>query len=105
RVDWAKRIRSKRTGEAFGKFKDDSRLYDIAIEQHRIPEGPAIERAVEELIAENFESEFFRSAEIVKQEEERLRQRILREPPVILEAPLQAADRRQQEATRNDPFT
>ncbi|MBW3598961.1 MAG: hypothetical protein KY475_17025, partial [Planctomycetes bacterium] len=118
RVDWAKRIRSKRAGEAFGKFKDDPRLYDIAIEQHRIPEGPAIERAVEELVAENFESEFFRSAASVKQEEEILRERILGEPPVILDAsgalpeapasvdaPLQPSDRRQQQAAENDPFT
>lgn len=83
RTQWAQRVRQMRTGEALGKFRDDPKLYRLLIDRHIVPETPASERAMEELLERNFASEFFRSAAQVEQEEDRLRQSILggaREP-------------------------
>lgn len=86
RTEWARRLREKRTGEAFGKFKDDPTLYDIDVTRHPVPEGPANEEAVTELLQKNFESEFFVSAAIVEQQGEKLREEILRAPVIPIES-------------------
>lgn len=86
RVEWAQRVRAKQTGAAFGKFKDDPRLYDIAIDHHPIVETPALLRKVEELKQRNFSSELFRSKAEVELEAESLRARLLVAPKIILAA-------------------
>lgn len=84
RTLWAQLVRAKRTGEAFGKFKDDPRLYDIAINHHPLPDTPTLLRRVEELKAQNFASDLFRSKSDVEQEADALRRQILGEPKIIL---------------------
>lgn len=84
RVEWAQKVRNRRTGSAFAKFKDDPRLYDLAIDHQPIRETPELLRRVEELKAKNFESEFFRSKEDVEAEMEKLRAEILSTPKIVL---------------------
>ena len=79
-------MRDRRTGEAFAKFKDDPKLYDIHIDRHPVPATAATERAVEELIQRNFESEFFLSAREIERQAERMRQALLQPPQIVLEA-------------------
>ena len=105
RTQWAKRIREKRTGEAFGKFKDDPTLYDIAITRHPQPDGPAIEQAVEELLEQNFASEFFVSSALVEQESEQLRVDILRPPVIRIAGNDQSQASGNAETSSGDPFT
>ncbi|MCA9097741.1 MAG: hypothetical protein KDA36_05125, partial [Planctomycetaceae bacterium] len=85
RTIWAQHIRSKRTGEAFGKFRDDPRLYDIAIDHHPILETPTLLRRIEELRAKNFESDLFRSKQEVERESEVLRRTLLTNPKITFQ--------------------
>jgi hypothetical protein len=84
RTLWAQRIRMKRTGEAFGKFRDDPQLYDIAIEHQPIIETPSLQRRVDELKSKNFASDLFRSKVTVEQEAESLRRQLLSNPRITL---------------------
>ncbi|MFN0196156.1 MAG: FtsK/SpoIIIE domain-containing protein [Planctomycetaceae bacterium] len=84
RVTWAQKIRSKRTGAAFGKFKDDPQLYDIAIAHHPLGETAATLAKVEELKQKNFASELFRSKDEVERETETLRMGLLTNPQIII---------------------
>jgi hypothetical protein len=86
RTLWAQKLRQKPTGEAFAKFKDDPRLYDIAIDHDPRPSTRAIEEAVEDLIARNFETEFFVPAAEVERQSEHLRKALLQGPPIIIES-------------------
>lgn len=106
RTEWAKRLREKRTGEAFGKFKDDPTLYDIAITRHPEPQEPAIEEAKQELLEQNFASEFFVSSALVEQESEKLRIEILRPPIIRIEGDDQRhASGNDDTGADDDPFT
>lgn len=85
RTLWAQRIRERKTGAAFGKFRDDPNVYDLDIMHHPLHDSPALERAVDELKSRNFASEFFVSKSDVEREEEHLRRRILTDPPIVIE--------------------
>ena len=82
RTKWAQQIRKRRTGEAFGKFRDDERLYDISVDHHPIAETSKLREHVEELKQRNFESDLFLSKARVEQESEKLRELLLCEPPI-----------------------
>jgi hypothetical protein len=115
RVEWAKRVRKRSTGETFGKFRDDERLYDILIDHHPIIESAKLRALKEELLQKNFESEVFLSKADVEREAEIIRESLLREPPIVLtthqpanESAHQAASKAPaSEARLNDdiPFT
>lgn len=84
RTEWAQRIRTRRTGEAFGKFRDDERLYDLVIGHHPIPDTPRLLESVEELVQRNFASDVFVSKTYVETEGERIRESLLRQPPITI---------------------
>lgn len=84
KLEWERRIRELPTGFAFGKFKDDPKLYHLRIEQQKTDETPELRRRKEELLQKNFESEFFVSKEAVEREEERMRLALLSNSPILL---------------------
>ncbi|MCY2990974.1 MAG: hypothetical protein NTY19_24325 [Planctomycetota bacterium] len=86
RTEWAQKIRTRRTGEAFAKFRDDERLYDLLVDYHPIPDTPRLLESVEELIQRNFTSDVFVSKAYVETEGERLRESLLRQPPITIPA-------------------
>ncbi len=84
RLAWMRAMRSRRTGEAYMKLPGDGRLYNLQIADATVPDSPAIERKVEQLLARNFESEWFVKKEDMQDQEERLRQLILNAPTMSL---------------------
>jgi hypothetical protein len=107
RVLWAQKVRGKRTGEAFGKFRDDPTLYDLAIDHQPIIETPGLLRKVDELTAKNFSSDLFRTKDDVEAETERLRALILTEPKVIIPSDQPATPTEElptPQQTSDDPF-
>jgi len=84
RTQWAQKVRQRRTGEAFGKFRDDEHLYDIHIDHHPIADTPKLTESLAELKQRNFESPLFLSKAFVERESERLREALLREPPITV---------------------
>jgi hypothetical protein len=115
RVEWAKRIRKRNTGEAFGKFRDDERLYDILVDHHPVIETPKLRACKEELLQQNFESDVFLSKHDVDREADKIRDSLLGEPPIVLtvrpprdnEAPQAASSKPGSEEPPDDdiPFT
>jgi len=77
KVEWAKRLRTSRTGRAFGKFKDEPRLYEIDVDHHPIVETRGLLQKYDELLAKNFELEFFQSKSSAELEAEQLRAHVL----------------------------
>lgn len=74
------------TGEAFGKFRGDPHLYDLAID-HRprlVRSTPSVEAKVEELKQANFDSELFLSKAEVERQAEAIRQQLLQGPTIRL---------------------
>lgn len=86
-VEWAKRLRTSPTGRAFGKFKDDPRLYEIDIDHHPITETKALLQKYDELLAKNFELEFFQSKAAAELEGEQLRELVLNPAKIFLAGP------------------
>ncbi len=87
KVEWAKRVRTSPTGHAFGKFRDDPKLYEIDIDHHPIIETPGLLQKYDELLAKNFESEFFQSKSSAELEGEQLRALVLSPTKIILSSP------------------
>ena len=87
KVEWAKRLRTSPTGRAFGKFKDDSRLYEIDIDHHPITETKGLLQKYDELLAKNFELEFFQSKAAAEIEGEQLRALVLNPAKIFLTGP------------------
>ena len=84
RTLWAQRIRGRRTGEAFGKFRDDERLFDIHVDHNPIAPTPKLEAKVQELLQRNFESDLFLSKAEVERRAEQLRELLLHQPPITI---------------------
>ena len=82
RTLWGKDVRTRHTGEAFGKFVDDPHVYDLLIQRHAMPATAANEAAVKELLQKNFEREPFRSASDIDRELEEMRCELFTEPPL-----------------------
>ena len=106
-VEWGKLIRTKPTGEAFGKFKDDPNVYDLALTYRPVNDTPEIRQKVEELIQRNFESDFFVPASQIESEAEELRLNLLRRPPIVLDhrlnsPPLGIPDKKLGEQKKDD---
>jgi len=88
RTEWAQKVRRRRTGEAFGKFRDDETLYDILVDHYPIPETPRLRESIEELKQLNFASDLFLSRARVEEEGEKLRESLLYEPPITIRSSL-----------------
>lgn len=86
RIDWAKKIRTKRTGAAFGKFKDDPRLYDLAINHIPIIETPELIENREKLLERNFSQDCFISKEEVERQGEQQRQLLLSGESIVIKS-------------------
>jgi hypothetical protein len=84
RLEWMKIIRQLKTGEAFGRFVDDNRLYHLGIHYEPIRETPSQQRRLQELLQRNFEQDIFISASTADQLAERDRQRLLGPDRIVL---------------------
>lgn len=75
RLEWMKKIRQLETGQAVGKFVDDSYLYQLMIRHRPVRMTKVLEKRVEELLQRNFEQDVFISSETADQlaEQERIR--------------------------------
>ena len=83
-LKWERLVRELPTGFAFGKFKDDPKLYHLQIEEQKTDETPELRQRKQELLAKNFESEFFVSKEAIEREEERLRLSLLSQTAIVI---------------------
>ena len=86
RVEWGQRVRELRTGEAFGVFVNDPKLYSILVDYDPVEPSAAIEEAKQELIEKNFEAEFFVSATEADREAQEVREMLLRRPSIVIDA-------------------
>ncbi len=86
-LKWEGLVRGLSTGFAFGKFKDDPKLYHLKIEEQKTEETPELRQRKQELLAKNFESEFFVSKEAIEREEERLRMSLLSQKAIVIPLP------------------
>jgi len=84
RLEFAKRIRLKPTGHAFAKFRDDTRIRDIAIDHTALIVTDRLEERLEELLAQNFSADVFRSKADAEREDEMLRLRLFEKPRIEL---------------------
>jgi hypothetical protein len=99
RTLWAQKIRQRRTGEAFGKFRDDKRLYDILIDYDPIVETPRLREKVAELIERNFQSELFLSKPDVEKSFQNLRESLLHPSTItVRSSPVQSQEVRPQQS-------
>ncbi len=85
-VKWAQNVRRRKTGQAYGKFKDDDRVYDLDIEDSTLRETPELQRRYDELLARNFSSQLFATREDAEREEQLVRDKLLSQPPIMLDA-------------------
>ncbi len=92
RLEFAKRIRLKPTGHAFAKFRDDTRIRDVAIEHTPLIVTDRLEQRLDELLSENFSGEFFRSKQDAEREDEMLRLRLFEKPRIELRSQEDATD-------------
>lgn len=92
RLEFAKRIRLKPTGHAFAKFRDDTRIRDVAIEHTPLIVTDRLEQRLEELLSQNFSADVFRSKADAEREDEVLRQRLFEKPRIELRSQTDAAD-------------
>ena len=51
---WARKLRRRKTGQAFAKFKDNNTLYDVDIDQVVVPMTPALADMKAKLLEDNF---------------------------------------------------
>ncbi|QDU10900.1 type IV secretory system conjugative DNA transfer family protein [Gimesia aquarii] len=83
-LEWGKQIRQLQTGEAFGMFAGDPNVHFVNVDHLPMYESPQLRDAVDALIEQNFQSEFFISAAEADRETERYRQQLLQGSPFLL---------------------
>lgn len=84
RLEWMRIIRELHTGEAFGRFVNDDRLYHMLIDHDPVAETPRSNERMQELIQRNFEQDFFISATEADRLAELDRQRLLGPDRIVL---------------------
>ena len=84
RLEWMKLVRQLKTGEAFGRFVDDDRLYHLNIHYDPVRETPSQQRRLEELLQRNFEQDIFISADEADRLGEQDRRRLLGPDRIVL---------------------
>ena len=95
-----KRIRELKTGEAFGRFVNDDRLYPLKVHYDPVIETARLEGRYQELLARNFEQDFFISAVEADRLAEIDRQRLLAPGRIALDS----QTTKPSAETHDDPF-
>jgi hypothetical protein len=81
---WRKNIRQLQTGECLAKLANDPELYRVLVNYLPQYDDPRLDRAVEELIARNYEEGPFITAEEADRELEQIRHKLLTGPKLIV---------------------
>lgn len=100
--EWAREIRQLRTGEAILRLVNDPKLYRVNVKrsapgflnydmQTLARKLPRVLERMDQMIEENFRSDFFVSADTVDREIEQRVQGLLRQPPMTLNRRADAA--------------
>lgn len=97
-IEWGQRIRRLKTGQAFWQQAEAEVIRKLQVDHVPIEQTPETRRRVDELIARNFESEFFISAEQADREAEECRRKLLSDEPMVFEAEF----RERHEAVQDD---
>lgn len=101
RLEWMRKIRQLQTGEAFGKFVGDRKLHHLQIHHSQTQETKRRTERLEQLLARNFEQDFFISAAEADRLAERDRQLLLAPDRIVLD--LQKDDVKPPENPGNNP--
>ena len=100
RLEWMKLVRQLKTGEAFGRFVDDERLYHLNIHYDPVRQTPSQQQRLQELLQRNFEQDIFISADAADRLAEQDRRRLLGSDRIIL--PAETADHTSPSDTSSD---
>ena len=95
-----KLVRQLKTGEAFGRFVDDERLYHLNIHYDPVRQTPSQQQRLQELLQRNFEQDIFISADAADRLAEQDRRRLLGSDRIIL--PAETADHTSPSDTSSD---
>lgn len=82
RLDIGKKLRLQGTGEAVMILATDPKPRWIKIDWQPVPEIPSVDRAYEELLQRNLESDLFVSPQVIDQEIEKLRVELMQPIPI-----------------------
>lgn len=106
-LKWGKDIRRLRTGQAFATFPDQPDIRPLHIDEFTVEESPKTRQAIDELLARNYESEFFITATEADRELEDCRRSLLASASILpsdgkrLDAP---SDQRTSDPPDASPF-
>ncbi len=103
-LDWGKRIRQLRTGEAFAMFANNPGVHQIAIEHLPIYDTRDMKARVEDLLAKNYESEFFLTADAADREIAECRRLLLQSPPIVVTTTVPGSQGQQPKSSTDVPF-
>jgi len=103
-VDWGQKIRRRGTGEAFAMFANNPGVHAIEVEQIPVEESPELNARVQELLARNYESDFFLSAAAADRELEQCRQLLFQSPTIVIPGRLADARAEQPQPPDESPF-
>jgi len=87
-LDWGRDVRRLKTGQAFAQFANSPEVLRILIDHFPLDDWPSLPQRVEELLARNFESDFFISSHTAAAEIERYRRELLCGPTIQFPAQL-----------------
>lgn len=102
-VDWGQKIRQRETGEAFAMFANDPGVHSIVIDHVPLDATPELADRVQELLARNYESDFFLTAEAADRELEQCRQVLFEAPSIVIPGRLTEV-RTEPPRPADDPF-
>lgn len=86
-VRWGQQIRRLKTGEAYLQLANCDDVQKIKVDYFPIDETPDLDTRVNELVAKNFESEFFISAAEADRHAEECRQSLFSPEPIKIQSP------------------
>jgi hypothetical protein len=112
--EWAREIRQLRTGEAILRLVNDGKLYRVNVKrsapgflgydmQTLARKLPHVLARMDRMIEENFQSEFFVSAETVDREIEQRVRGLLQGPPIVIQATPEVSEAAK-ESEKNSAF-
>ncbi len=85
KLQWAKVLRTQPIGNAVAKFLHNPMPIRLIVDEDPIPDSESLQAAVQELIAKNFESDFFVSAASIDNEAEQIRLSLFETPKIIVQ--------------------
>ncbi len=84
KLQWAKVLRTQLTGTTVAKLLCNPMPIQVIVDEDPIPDSERLQAAVQELIAKNFESDFFVSAASIDQEAEQIRLSLFQAPKIVI---------------------